>query len=34
MEILESELTAQPMENDGVERDTVQIYAMDREFQP
>lgn len=34
MEILESESTAQAMKNDGVERDTVQIYVMDREFQP
>ena len=34
MEILESESTAKAMENDGVERDTIRICVMDREFQP
>ena len=34
MEILESAATAEAMANDGVERDTVKIYVMDREFQP
>jgi len=32
MEILESESTAKDMENDELERDTVRICVMDREF--
>ena len=34
LEILKSTATAEAMANDGVERDTVKIYVMDREFQP
>jgi len=34
MEVLESPATAEAMANDGVKRDTVKVYVMDREFQP
>ena len=33
MEILESPVTAEAMGHDGVRRDTVKVYVMDREFQ-
>ena len=33
MEILESPVTAEAMGHDGVRRDTVKVYLMDREFQ-
>ena len=32
MEVLESEATAEAMIADGVKRDTVQVYVLDREF--
>ena len=34
MEVLESPETAKAMGADGVKRDTVKLYVMDREFQP
>jgi hypothetical protein len=34
MEILESPATAEAMEADGVKRETVKVYVMDKEFTP
>ncbi len=34
MEVLESPETAKAVGADGVKRDTVKLYVMDREFQP
>ena len=34
MEVLESPGTAEAMSTDGVKRDTVKLYVIDREFQP
>ena len=34
MKVLESPETAKAMGADGVKRDTVKLYVMDREFQP
>ena len=34
MEILESPETAEAMENDGVKRDTVKVFVLDRRFDP
>ena len=34
MEVLESPGTAEAMSTDGVKRDTVKLYGIDREFQP
>jgi hypothetical protein len=32
MEVLESPATAEAMENDGVKRDTVKLFVLDKEF--
>ena len=34
MEVLQSPATAEAMSTDGVKRDTVKLYVLDREFQP
>jgi len=34
LEILDSPATHEAMEHDGVKRDTVQIYLLDKSFQP
>ena len=34
MEVLDSPATAEAMELDGVNRDTVKVFVMDREFTP